>query len=240
MKNYYPMKTFQEDAVVRRLNVLYKLLKDVEVEYDSVSGDASFELDGDVTITGDLTITGSLTGAETQIANAVDDYLEAHPIGPTSIEGEDIAPDDVAATGDISAVGSVSGASGSFTTLNGESNPSVKPVYCHPLQIFKADKCLLTALLFNNSNSPIDTWAKLKTAIIGFGGTFPRLMVTGGYKDTTHDRTIIASSIDYNANTEHFIILGVGTDGVVVAGASNSEYLEDLELNVDDQVNKIN
>lgn len=86
MKELFPLRTFHQDAVVSRLNVLYKLLKDVNVEYDSVSGDASFELDGDVTITGDLTITGSLTGAETQIANAVNDYFELHPVDASFID----------------------------------------------------------------------------------------------------------------------------------------------------------
>ena len=61
MRNYFPMKTFQQDAVVRRLNVLYKLLKDIDVEYsEDETPVATFTLDGNVVIEEDLNVGGDL------------------------------------------------------------------------------------------------------------------------------------------------------------------------------------
>ena len=84
------------------------------------------------------------------IAGAVDDYLTEHPVDITALEGQTIAP------AVVNASTSMSAPSGSFTSLNGESNPSVKPIYCHPITISGGgiDETRLTMLVFNNSATP--------------------------------------------------------------------------------------
>ena len=63
------------------------------------------------------------------VSGAVDAYLVENPVDITALEGQTIAPAVVNATTSMSAP------SGSFSTLNGESNPSVKPLYYHPIYI---------------------------------------------------------------------------------------------------------
>lgn len=60
------------------------------------------------------------------ISDAVDAYLVENPVDITALEGKTIAPAVVNATTSMSAP------SGTFTSLNGESTPSVKPIYYHP------------------------------------------------------------------------------------------------------------
>lgn len=69
--------------------------------YDKGEFDGDFEITGDLTVDGDVEIKGELKGADSQIANAVSDYITAHPFAPEMLEGQDIEPDDISATGKI-------------------------------------------------------------------------------------------------------------------------------------------
>ena len=61
---------------------------------------------------------------DSSISDAVDAYLVEHPVDITALEGQTIAPAVVNATTSISA-----------PSINGESNPSVKPIYYHPIYL---------------------------------------------------------------------------------------------------------
>lgn len=76
------------------------------------------------------------------ISDAVDAYLVEHPVDITALEGKTIAPAVVNATTSVSAP------SGAFNTLNGESNPSVKPIYYHPIFLSGATSTKLVRILF--------------------------------------------------------------------------------------------
>ena len=59
--------------------------------------------------------------------------------------------------------GAISGPSGSFTELNGESTPSVKPIYWHGLDAYNDTLHInFQAHILNNDPTPINTIAKLK------------------------------------------------------------------------------
>ena len=164
---------------------------------------------------------------DSKIADAVDAYLVEHPVDITALEGQTIAPAVVNATTSMSA-----------PVINGESSPSLKPIYCHPLEIFKSNVCIMTALVFNNSSEQINTWDKLKTAIQGFGGaSYNRLLATGGYVKS--GVTYIVSEIVEYVDTHKFYINAVSTSGSIITDyileITNEEF-----TSVVDSVNKIN
>ena len=81
------------------------------------------------------------------IADYVDAYLVEHPVDITALEGQTINPARI-----------------DVANINGETNPSVKPIYFHGIEMY-SDTNLVTATItiLNNSDTPIDTFAKLKT-----------------------------------------------------------------------------
>ena len=64
-----------------------------------------------------------------KVADAVDDYLEEHPVDPTAITGLDIAPKDVTASGDITADSIIENMSGYSWALETLTTISITPVY---------------------------------------------------------------------------------------------------------------
>ena len=77
-----------------------------------------------------------------KIASAVDAYLIENPVDITALEGQTIAPSVVNATTSISA-----------PTINGESSPSVKPIYYHPIYMadtFGTYKCRVQLAILDN------------------------------------------------------------------------------------------
>lgn len=134
---------------------------------------------------------------------------------------------DVAINGDLSVSGSI----------NGEENPSVKPIYCHPLMIYNQyHKYCVCCFVFNNDSTPFTlesfkTWfADLYTAV----GATIRVLLTGGYKSI-----LAVSLLGYNG-TNYFII-GKGADGEIVSLQSSSlDFFDDATTTFTDGVNKIN
>ena len=96
------------------------------------------------------------------IADAVDDYLTEHPVDITALEGKTIAPAIVNATTSISAPSITASTGLTASNINGESNPSVKPIYCHPIEVkldLSDDRIYyFSCLIFNNSATAF-TWA---------------------------------------------------------------------------------
>ena len=175
---------------------------------------------------------------DTAIADAVDDYLVAHPVDITALEGQTIAPAVVNATTSMSAP------AGSFTTLNGEANPSVKPIYCHPCCIRVGNTALvgagtrLTCLIFNNSSTAFTKSTFLST-VKSFTG---RIMASGVFNDNGANKNVIASYL-YTDNNLLLVGGNLVSDGSAYSPVDSSITLEDLlnsEISFEDNVNKIN
>lgn len=92
---------------------------------------------------------------DSSISDAVDAYLVEHPVDITALEGQTIAPAVINATTSISAP------AGTFTSINGESSPSVKPIYYHPIYLAiknDAEVALeIQLLILNNSSTKFTT-----------------------------------------------------------------------------------
>ena len=113
---------------------------------------------------------------------------------------------------------------------------NAKPIYVHPLEIGLADTLLLTALVMNNENTEIDSFDKLKAAIIGFGNVdgYARLHVSGSMYISAS--TYNVCEIVYNFTTEKFLALFMNS-----SGQFTTEDITDLVgVSVVDSVNKIN
>ena len=158
------------------------------------------------------------------IASAVDAYLVEHPVDITALEGQTIAPAVVAATTSISAP------AGTFTSINGESNPSVKPIYCHPVTIRSSnDKYAMTftMLIFNNSAtafslSSFKTWMDNLYSQIGS----VRLMTSGGFYVVASQKVIINAYL-YKGSTAY---------GVYGVDISNGQPIDISEADFDDLI----
>ena len=113
-----------------------------------------------------------------------------------------------------------------------------KPIYCHPLEIFESNVCVLTALVFNNSNEVIDSWTKLKAAIHSFGGAnYNRLLVSGGF--VKNNVAYIASEIVEYVASGKFYINAVSTSGAIITDYT-LEITNEEFTSIVDSVNKIN
>ena len=143
---------------------------------------------------------------------------------------------DVSITGDLSVTGSI----------NGEENPSVKPLYFHPITIKNNESYTAwqtSLIIINNSSEPIDTWAKLTNFFndvydgLPEGINVARFPCTGFMKSAT--ATIVTSVIEIAGKTD-------GTRYILGMDTSNSTYLSltasDIQgaPRVYDGVNKIN
>ena len=117
---------------------------------------------------------------------------------------------------------------------------NAKPIYCHPIEMYKTGVGTLCCLIFNNSSEPIDNWAKVKEAIHSFGGDdYNRLLVSGSFTDINESKLIIASEIIEDIRNSTYGLYGLAVDG--------TSYLETpLDItsmtfnSVTDGVNKIN
>ena len=97
--------------------------------------------------------------------------------------------------------------------VEGGTLENAKPVYCHPVELYKTATGTLCCLIFNNSSEQIDTWEKLKTAIHNFGGTqYNRLVCTGSLKDGDGN-LIIGSEIIEDVSSQSFALYGMQADG---------------------------
>ena len=166
------------------------------------------------------------------IADAVDAYLVENPVDITALEGKTIAPAVVNATTSVSAP------SGVFTELNGESTPSVKPIYCHPIYLYIRDNtdsvnlvlgCML--ILDNNPTAYNETTLKAK---------MKELMDNGAMLDFNG----VARANTTDAFQPSIMFLKVGTAYHIMYGGGNT-FDSDLEgstlvWHCSDGVNKVN
>ena len=168
------------------------------------------------------------------VADAVDAYLVEHPVDITALDGQTIAPAVVNATTSISA-----------PVINGESHPSVKPIYFHPLTIYgtsltigeKAYKLLGTAIILNNSDSSLGSLSVIQTYMIG---KFTRLNFSGRIVNLTDSKEINVCQLIITA--DHCYVVGLEADGTWHDDSQNQLDLISVISNIGalDGVNKIN
>ena len=139
---------------------------------------------------------------------------------------------DVDIDGDLS----VSGA------INGEENPSVKPIYCHPIVItYSSPQIRVTCLIFNNDPTPftLSTFKDWIDDLYTKIGDTIRIMMSGAYYLSGDNHVLIASYF-FKGVTNY------GISGLIETGASesvsninfNSVFPADCSFT--DGVNKIN
>lgn len=121
--------------------------------------------------------------------------------------------------------------------INGVSDPSIKPIYYHPISIYKTDVGAISFIIIDNSNEEYNTPAKLKSKISSFSRISP---LSGGWYISALSKALIMGYA-YTAGNKHNV-MGVYNDGTVETGAANIA-LEDIIDNAEsiaDGVNKIN
>ena len=150
------------------------------------------------------------------------------------VESDAVIDNDLEVHGDLT----VSGA------INGVSNPSVKPIYCHPIHIVDTEGEVikrLTCLIFNNNSTPFtltsfkDFLDELNTATSGNG----RLMCSGAFKDGTN---ICIVSYILKGQTGLYSISGLNTVGSTfgIADLSFDVIFPSATTTLYDGINKIN
>ena len=156
------------------------------------------------------------------------------------IDVEDITCADISSDGDASITGDVA-ITGDLTvsgSINGEEDPCVKPIYCHPLTLAyggTAGNVFLTCLIFNNDNTPF-TWATLKTFLSTFVG---RILVSGGVNDLASSKIVIATQLRVLSENSIYVY-GMDTDGNRISSAENALNIAGIGIEVTDDVNKVN
>ena len=157
---------------------------------------------------------------------------------------------DVSIAGDVSVGGDLA-VTGEATLpkINGEENPSVKPIYCHPITFTHNDAnskqvATCTCLIFNNSAT-----AFTKTTFISWirelfstiGGTI-RIMLSGAYYDELNEKQAISAYMGISQFSQKIYITGNYVDG---SGEYNMSFATDNDFSnylssFADAVNKIN
>ena len=187
--------------------------------------------------------------AKIQLQDVIED-LE----GNLALEGDLDVSGDVDVGGDLEVVGNAV-----LPEINGEENPSVKPLYWHGIEIYMYDDnhgatpCLhFTLVIINNSATPIDNFEDLLDMIIAFGNN--AFINLGGYYDVYEAgaRANVCSNTGLWRNSlEQIVYIGSKYDCTRYTNAkSKAEWLalfnqDDMEQelpasSIEDRVNKLN
>ena len=160
----------------------------------------------------------------------------------TALTGASIVGD-VDVTGDVEVTGELSATS--LGTIAGETNPSVKPIYCHPIRVYTMDNnadssYMFSIMIFNNSATPINSRALLiqwlKDLYDLVGGTVT-VNCSGFYKTITSSAYIFVTKSGTNYS---FGIDGRGSTNVWDSVVETEENFLSGTMYVLDGVNKIN
>ena len=112
------------------------------------------------------------------IAGAVEDYLIENPVDITVLNGKTITPAVVNASTSISAP------SATLTAINGESNPSLKPIYYHPIYVEYGLETRFMIAILNNVSSAYSNWSAIYTEMKRLMDLGAQLNVNGFHKDS--------------------------------------------------------
>lgn len=165
----------------------------------------------------------------------------------TLATGDGTFTGDVGVGGDLEVTGdaSVGGDLSVTGKINNVTDPSVKPIYCHPIQIERVESDVqtaeLTMLIFNNSataftkTSFLDWLDDLFTSV----GSTIRIMISGGWKQSGQNSLLVASYLGKYASDSYYI-MGMALTGVALIETFTREEFEEFITSITDGVNKIN
>ena len=144
----------------------------------------------------------------------------------------DLEVDDLHVGGDLEVTGAI----------NGQENPSVKPIYCHPILIIDTESSTrsvnIAIFIFNNDATPYTTWTQVKSFIQGVAtaiNDYARFPSTGAFLSSSTG--YIATHIYCNPLTGTIYIEGTECGNT---GSINQLAIDSLDLTVLDGVNKLN
>ena len=150
------------------------------------------------------------------VSDAVDAYLVEHPVDITALEGQTINPARI-----------------DVANINGESDPSVKPIYYHGIYLSKSSLLNVNGLILNNSSTAIDTATKFKNWIEGISGVV-NFNCNGYYiKNGVAYQCFLLRKNNDNTYTIFY------NDGTSLAYEDYASF-DDLVTDAGDAVNKIN
>ena len=181
-----------------------------------------------------------ISSAKIQLQDVLED-LE----GNLALEGDlDVSGDlDVGGDAEVTGDASVGGDLVVTGSINNEENPSVKPIYCHPIQIERVEDNIqtaeLTMLIFNNSATAFTktTFLNWLDDLFSTVGSTIRIMASGGWKSS--GALMVASYIGkYGAN--NYYLMGIASSGNASIETLTREEMEEFITSLTDGVNKIN
>lgn len=182
MKELFPLNTFQQDAVLKRMNELLDDIKNVDDKMPYDEDTDTYSIDGNLSL------------------------------------------DDLSVGGDLSVTGSI----------NGQSDPSVKPIYWHSIRFYKSKEDAISfdffGVILNNSNTPLvrdDMFELLK--VDGFV-----MLAVSGMVGSTIGQTLTNHVIKLRRLTdnEFYIDFFTNTGGIsTVSTTVSNTVFEDLGVN---------
>ena len=161
------------------------------------------------------------------IADAVDAYLVEHPVDITALEGQTINPARI-----------------DVANINGEANPSVKPIYFHPIEMHNYSgvngyDLYLSMMVLNNSPTAF-TKSTLKTFLKSIDEA--KWLLTGALCKSA-DGKYLSPAYAYNYSGTLYIY-GVENTGAIWESSNHpvtlEEVLDSANTQFSDGVNKIN
>ena len=160
-----------------------------------------------------------------QVSDAVDAYLVEHPVDITALEGQTINPARI-----------------DVANINGETNPSVKPLYYHPIYALDLDENMnLTCVIINNSATPFT--ATTFKAFIEDNNGFSLCPISGMIKigdsmiiDVIRLANYSSTIYAYGRNTYNNSVVNAEN----ITSKWNNFLAEGHTVSFEDAVNKIN
>lgn len=169
---------------------------------------AKYLYNNDVIVEGDLNVSGDLSIG-----------------GDIEAEGDVSVDDDLSVGGDLSVTGAI----------NGEENPSIKPIYYHGIDISNSQSESIQIHVLKNDNTPIDSIADLKAWAESITGTV--LIQCSGVVKQGETYCPIFLIIKNSDNTYVFAL--ISSSGAINVNMT-SEFNDTRYFNVQDAINKIN
>ena len=175
--------------------------------------------------------------AKIQLQDVIED-LEGNLAleGNLDVSGDLAVGDDAEITGDASVGGNLT-VTGS---INGEANPSVKPIYYHGIDLYKAGVNSATATILNNSPTPINSVADFCAWAEGIEGEV-KIALNGAciISNSAVDIYLLKKRSD-NSYSLYYRNIGGTVSAYASIDLADSTELQDYFDHCEDSVNKIN
>ena len=160
---------------------------------------------------------------ETQSYDKVGDnwVYNSEDKAPLPINGE--VDGDISVDGDLYVDGKITAGDIQVPSINGETNPSVKPIYCHPVMCYASTKNRIMMLIFNNDGTQFTSGSlfdfivstdNFRVMLSGIVNDNEAVYIVKGsattvqivYHDTTQDNGIASLTLDKNGFVNLFNI----------------------------------